>query len=72
VVATPTVLGNFVYQVDYADYKSFDGVMLPTTVTEARPNIRWTKKVNTVKNNASIDDSVFKITPPEPLPTPKS
>ena len=71
IVATPTVLGNFIYQVDYADYKPFDGVMVPTTVTEARPNIRWTKKITAVKNNAPIDDSVFKVVIPETRPTPK-
>jgi hypothetical protein len=71
VVATPTVLGNFIYQVDYADYKAFDGVMLPTTVTESRPNIRWTKKITAVKNNAPIDDAVFKVVIPETRPTPK-
>jgi photosynthetic reaction center cytochrome c subunit len=72
VVATPTVLGNFVYQVDYSDYKSFDGVMLPTTIKESRPNIIWTKKITAVKNNAAIDDSVFKVTVPEPRPAPKN
>lgn len=59
VATTPTVLGNFVYQVDYLDYKSFGGVKMPTTIKYAMPNIRWATKVLAVKNNVSIDDSRF-------------
>ena len=59
VASTPTVLGNFQYQVDYADYKDFGGVKLPTTVRYAMPNISWTRKVLDVKNNAAIDDAKF-------------
>lgn len=56
---TPTVLGDHVYQVDYADYKNFGGVLLPTTVKFAMPQIYWTRKILTVKNNAAIDDARF-------------
>jgi len=59
VASTPTVLGNFSYQVDYADYKDFGGVKLPTTVKFAVPNIYWTRKILDVKNNESIDDARF-------------
>ncbi len=31
IASTPTVLGNFQFQVDYTDYKDFGGVKLPTT-----------------------------------------
>ncbi len=57
--STPTILGNFVYQVDYLDYKDFGGVKLPTTINFAVPNIRWTRKVLEVKNNVTIDDAKF-------------
>ena len=57
--STPTILGNFVYQVDYADYKDFGGVKLPTVIKFAVPNISWTRKVLEVKNNVSIDDGKF-------------
>ncbi len=57
--STPTILGNFVYQVDYADYKDFGGVKLPTTLKFAVPNIHWTRRVLEVKNNAAIDDKQF-------------
>ena len=59
VASTPTVLGNFQYQVDYTDYKDFGGVKLPTTIRYAMPNISWTRKITDVKINAAIDDSKF-------------
>ena len=59
VAETPTVLGLFQYQVDYAEYKDFGGVKLPTVIKFAVPNIRWTRKVLDVKNNVPIDDSKF-------------
>ncbi len=59
VASTPTILGNFQYQVDYADYKDFGGVKLPTLINFAVPNIRWTRKILEVKNNVTIDDKQF-------------
>ena len=57
--SSPTILGNFVYQVDYADYKDFGGVKLPTTIKFAVPQIYWIRKVLEVKNNVTIDDKIF-------------
>jgi hypothetical protein len=57
--STPTVFGNYVYQVDYEDYKMFGGVMVPTKVHYAMPNISWTLKIAEVKNNVPIDDQKF-------------
>lgn len=57
--STPTVLGDHVFQVDYADYKNFGGVKLPTIVKFAVPQIYWTRKISSVKNNAAIDDAKF-------------
>ena len=59
IASTPTILGNFQYQVDYADYKDFGGVKLPTTTRFAVPNISWTRKILEVKINAAIDDAKF-------------
>ncbi|MBX3282638.1 MAG: c-type cytochrome [Acidobacteria bacterium] len=59
VAVTPTVLGGFVYQVDYSDYKAFGGVKIPTVVKYAMPNISWTRKISAVKINAAIADDVF-------------
>lgn len=57
--SSQTVLGAFQYQVDYADYKDFGGVKLPTTVRYAMPNISWTRKITDVKNNAPVEDTKF-------------
>ena len=57
--SSQTILGNFVYQVDYQDYKDFGGVKLPTTTKFAVPNIYWTRKVLEVKNNVTVDDKQF-------------
>ena len=59
VASTPTILGNFQFQVDYTDYKDFSGVKLPTVIKFAVPNIRWTRKVLDVKTNVPIDDAKF-------------
>ncbi|MGE3467448.1 MAG: c-type cytochrome, partial [Pyrinomonadaceae bacterium] len=47
--SSPTILGNFVYQVDYADYKDFGGVKLAVTTKYAVPHIQWTRKIIEVK-----------------------
>ncbi|MCB1024482.1 MAG: photosynthetic reaction center cytochrome c subunit, partial [Acidobacteria bacterium] len=56
---TPTVLGNFQFQIDYSDYKDFGGVKLPTSIKFAVPHISWTRKILDVKNNVRIDDAKF-------------
>lgn len=61
VAETPTVLGAFEFRVDYADYKNFGGVKLPTVVKFAVPNIRWTRRILDVKNNVSIDETKFGV-----------
>ena len=57
--ASMTMLGVFPYQVDYSDYKAFEGVQVPTTVTGSTPGRSWTFKVTDVKQNAAIDDAKF-------------
>lgn len=59
VSSSPTIFGNHVFQVDYQDYKDFGGVKLPTTVKYAMPQIQWTRKINEVKINPAISDSIF-------------
>jgi photosynthetic reaction center cytochrome c subunit len=63
-VSSPTIFGNFVYQVDYADYKDFGGVKMPTTMRYAVPNIRWTRKLIDVKMNVPVENNKF--TSPKP------
>jgi hypothetical protein len=55
----PTVIGNFQYQVDYEDYREFNGVKIPMTTRWSMPNLSWTRKVLEVKNNIPIDDAKF-------------
>jgi len=57
--SSQTVLGNFNYQVDYKDYKLFNGVKIPTTIEYAMPGVRWTRKVIQVRNNVPIDAASF-------------
>lgn len=59
VTSIMTVLGNFTVQVDYEDYKDFDGVKLPMTTRWSMPNLSWTRKVLEVKNNTPIEDAKF-------------
>ncbi len=58
-VSSRTIFGNFVYQVDYADYKDFGGIKMPATTHYAMPHIRWTRKLGEVKMNVPVDASKF-------------
>ncbi len=58
--AIPTVLGDFVHQVDYQEYRAFDGYKLPTRIRFSVPNITWTREVTAVEHNQAIDASIFK------------
>jgi hypothetical protein len=55
----PTILGAFIYQVDYNDYKDFGGVKLPVTTRVAMPGISFTRKILSVKINAPSADTKF-------------
>jgi hypothetical protein len=59
--SSPTLFGNFVYQVDYLDYKNFGGVKLPMTTHYAVPHISWTRKILEVKTNVPVDDAIFGV-----------
>ncbi len=55
----PTVLGEFIYQVDYEDYREFDGVKRPTKLRFNMPNVTWERVVTAVKSNVTVDESLF-------------
>lgn len=57
--SSPTILGAFIYQVDYNDYKDFGGVKLPVTTRVAMPGISFTRKILKVKTIAGVDDTKF-------------
>jgi len=60
VSSVPTLLGAFEYQVDYEIYKAFSGVLQPTKIRFAVPNITWTREVTSIEMNVKIDESIFK------------
>lgn len=49
IAATPTVIGDFHFQVDYSDFKAIRGIKFPMTVRFAMPAITWTRKISKVK-----------------------
>jgi hypothetical protein len=64
-----TPLGRNPTQIDYADYRSADGVKIPFRWTLARPGNRFTIQVEQVQQNVPVDDAKF-VTPPPPPPPP--
>jgi hypothetical protein len=67
-----TPLGRNPSQVDYADYRDFDGVKIPCQWTIARPGGRFTIKITDVQQNVPIDESKFAAPPPPAGMGPKS
>ncbi len=59
IAGMPTMVGVFQYQVDYADFKDFGGVKLPSTIKFAVPAVSWTRKIVEIKNNEKLDDAKF-------------
>ncbi|HVN20207.1 MAG TPA: c-type cytochrome, partial [Dongiaceae bacterium] len=56
---TETPLGRLPTQIGYGDYRETDGVKIPYRWTLARPNGRFTIRVDEVQQNAPIDESLF-------------
>ncbi len=54
-----TPLGRNPTQIDYADFRVTDGVKIPYRWTLARPNGRFTIRVDDVKQNVPVDDKLF-------------
>jgi hypothetical protein len=66
-----TPLGRNPTQIDYDDYKDADGVKIAQTWTVARPQGRFTIKVDETKTNVEVEDAKFARPadapkPPEP------
>src|SRR5215475_3538873 len=62
-------LGYNPTQIDYADYRSVDGVKVPFRWTVARPGNRFTVELDELKQNVPVDDAKF-VAPPPPGPPP--
>ena len=56
---TANPMGRMPVQIDYADYKEFDGVKVPLRWTLARPNGRFTIQIKEVQDNVPVDDAKF-------------
>lgn len=54
-----TPIGVFPFQIDFSDYKTFEGVQIPYTTTWSIPGRSWTRKITEVKQNTAIDDAKF-------------
>lgn len=53
---TKTVLGDFIFQADYFNYKKFCGARIPTKTSYAMPAIYWTRRIiGEVKTRGTID-----------------
>ncbi len=63
-----TPLGRLPTQIDYADYRKADDVLIPFRWTLARPSGRFTIQIDTVKQNLPIDEKLFVAPPPGPPP----
>ena len=60
VSSVPTLLGEFDYQVDYEEYQDFGGILQPTKIRFAVPNITWIREVTKIEMNIEIDESIFR------------
>jgi photosynthetic reaction center cytochrome c subunit len=60
--ALRTVLGDFVYRVDFGDYEEFEGVKLPRTTKFAMPGVRFVRRIVSVRTNVPIELSIFAAT----------
>jgi hypothetical protein len=64
-----TPVGRIPTQIDYDDYRDADGVKIPFTWTVARPQGRFTIKVDETSSNVPVDDAKFvkpAAVPPNP------
>jgi photosynthetic reaction center cytochrome c subunit len=63
-------LGYNPTQIDYADYRSVDGVKVPHRWTVARPGNHFTVQVEQLQQNVPVDDAKFVPPPPPSSPPP--
>jgi photosynthetic reaction center cytochrome c subunit len=62
---TESALGRLPTQVDYADYRSANGVKIPYQWTITRPNGSFTIHVTEVRQNVPVDEKLFAPPPAE-------
>ena len=64
-VLSSSPLGLYPQETDYADYRAVDGVRVPFIVRRKEVNTRWTEVYRSIKQNVTIDPSVFARPPNE-------
>ena len=62
-----TALGLNPTQIDYADFRTLDGLKVPFQETIARPNSRLTIQIEDAKVNVPVDETKF-ARPAAPVP----
>ncbi len=65
---TKSPLGRNPTQIDYADYRTQDGLKIPFQHTIARPNSRLAVQIEDAKFNVPVDDAKFARPAAEPPP----
>jgi outer membrane lipoprotein-sorting protein len=65
-----TPLGRNPTQIDYADYRDTSGVKIPYQWTLTRTNGSFTIRINSVEQNVPINEKLFVMPPPTPMPPP--
>lgn len=55
----PTVLGDFVFRVDFYDYREFDGIKRPAAIRYSMPGVSFTRRLINVRTNTPIDPGLF-------------
>ena len=69
---TKSPLGRNPTQIDYADYRSQDGLKIPFQLTIARPNSRLVVRIEDAQFNLPLDDAKFARPAAPPAGTPPS
>jgi hypothetical protein len=64
---TKSPLGRNPAQIDYADFRTLDGLKVPFQETIARPNSRLTIQIEDAKFNVPVDETKF-ARPAAPVP----
>ena len=69
---TKSPLGLNPTQIDYADFRTLDGLKVPFQETISRPNSRSAVQIEDAKFNVSVDETIFARPPATPAPVPPS
>lgn len=60
-IVTDNILGAIMTDVYYEEYRTFDGIRMPTLISEFNPDSGTITKISDVEHNVSIDKEKFSI-----------